>query len=33
MLLANGKQPKIIFDLLAGEPVGTHFYQRTEDEQ
>lgn len=25
MILANGKQPTIIFDILAGEPIGTLF--------
>ena len=27
MILANGKQPKIIFDILAGKKVGTYFYK------
>ena len=27
MILANGKQPKIIFDILAGKMVGTYFYK------
>jgi glutamate 5-kinase len=27
MILANGKQPKIIFDILAGKKIGTYFYK------
>lgn len=30
MVLANGKQPKVIFDVLAGEQIGTLFIERSE---
>lgn len=30
MVLANGADPKVIFDILAGKPVGTLFAQSTE---
>lgn len=31
MILANGQQPKIIFDLLAGNQLGTYFYSPEEE--
>lgn len=31
MILANGKHPKIIFDVLAGNQIGTYFFEIEED--
>lgn len=31
MILANGKQPKMIFEILAGNQLGTYFYRLEEE--